>query len=270
MTSSKPGFACSRCENPNRSGIQHSLGSCDTCDDGAALCERCCDRHVHDTKFSGHAFTSKPESAADDTKVPFKFNGGLLGRLGLTPTPSACEHHRGAPFLPLTCSDCVAGTLFCAECIVAHSTSYPKHALKPPAHDIPALRSRLAEVACARISGCYAEAATADSASRDISRPLVACARHKAQAVEAALDELRTNVEFVTSQLESTREAVIAEVQSTFASFSSDVRAIFETKRSSLEAELVKADEAFEGAVFIGASLAEVRIQSSVDSGSIV
>ena len=220
-------FICSKCELPNTSGSTTPAGYCETCPDGDALCERCCERHLRDAKYKGHAF--EPCAARSNPKAqPAGAVASLLERVGLKPTTTACTLHGGAPFLPLACADCAVGTRFCTTCVTSHSAAHPSHALKAPAFDLPALRSRLSAAACARVSGCFAGqvASAAPGGGRgDVSAsslslsssgssepPLVACARHKAQAVQAELEVLVANTEAAQVQIGATRDALIAQV----------------------------------------------------------
>ena len=233
MASSEPPILCSRCKMSSKGVILQPVGTCNTC-----------------------------EQRDNDKRKCGGPNVILLERLDLKPAPIVCDAHNGAPFLPLMCVECGFGVFFCAMCMSSHSALHPNHMLKAPVRDVVNLRSRLTLSAVAHVSRCTVETEPAGSAlPGGAALPLADCARHKAQAAQAALDALHASLEYILVQLESSRDAILLEVQSSYASVASEARAAFEAKRSSLEAEIVKADEALEGALFIGASLTEVYIR---------
>jgi len=82
--------------------------------------------------------------------------------------------------------------------------------------------------------------------------PLVACARHKALAVQAELEALAGNTEAAQTQLQATRDAFIAQVAATYTALSTKVQAACAAKRAALEAEAVDADAALGEALRAG------------------
>lgn len=120
------------------------------------------------------------------------------------------------------------------------------------------LRASLARAADVRIDGCYTAPAPGVP-------PLVACARHKAVAVAAALDDLAAQEAATLQRLESNRdvavaeaEAFIAEVRATFDARSAELRCKADVKRAGLQTEAVAVDTALENAQAVTAALLEV------------
>ena len=120
------------------------------------------------------------------------------------------------------------------------------------------LRASLARAANAGVDGCYTAAAPGLA-------PLVACARHKAVAVAAALDALAAHEAAALQRLECYRDAAVAEAEA----FIADVRTAFDArfaelrckadvKRAGLQTEAVAVDIALENAQAVTAALLEV------------
>jgi hypothetical protein len=122
--------------------------------------------------------------------------------------------------------------------------------------DPASLRVRLVEVSRAIVNDCSVRGPDA---------PIVACARHKALAVDAELEALVANESAVLSQIETIRDAAIAsgclpeEVAAQFETCSDGIIAAVATKRVALQTEAVVADSALEGALAAVAALIEVR-----------
>lgn len=128
-------------------------------------------------------------------------------------------------------------------------------------------KARLLEASRATIDGCFAKPVRpADDDSE--SPPIVACARHKALAIEAELEALAVNEEAALKQLEVTLDAVFAAgwpadtVAPLFAARAADVRTCATAKRAALQAEAVTADVALEFALNAVAEMVEVRVVS--------
>lgn len=121
-------------------------------------------------------------------------------------------------------------------------------------------RGRVIELTRKGVDGCFVT-------EHDTS-PIVACARHKALAIDAALCALATNEEAALSQIETTRNVAIAvgHPEKMFASAYearvAEVRAAAATKRVALQTDAVAADAALEGALAAVAALSEVRVYS--------
>ena len=138
--------------------------------------------------------------------------------------------------------------------------------------DANALRERLRCAYRSRVTGCFATTA-ADNPLDQIQHgaslmPLVACARHKAAAIQVELESLDANEARVLSQLESHRDAIkagatdpsISEVvQRHFAAAIAALDSASATKRCGLEHEAVRADEALEKAAMASDAITEVR-----------
>lgn len=109
------------------------------------------------------------------------------------------------------------------------------------------------------IDGCFVKV-------DDDSPPIVSCARHKALAIDAALEALAENEEAALMWLESTRDAAIAagrhaeELAPVFGSRAGEVRSTAAAKRAALQAEAIAADIALECALDTTAALIKVRL----------
>lgn len=120
------------------------------------------------------------------------------------------------------------------------------------------LRVQMFEASRAIVAGCSAGVSEKHA-------PIVACAIHKTQAVDAELDVLTENEGVVMAQLATIRDAAIAagfpaeEVTSQFESRTADLLIAVSTKRVALQTEAVAADAALEGALAAVAALSEVR-----------
>lgn len=267
-------FICSRCDHPNASGRAWAAGSCETCADGSALCEKCMANHAAGlAKFSGHVFAATTQVAPGEA---------LLDRLGITPAPKACARH-GQSLSGLVCTACPDVkqiSNLCLACIREHVTANPGHAFVKQPVDVAEIRSAMDAAAKMRVEGCFAPTAfflsqasrtgvTGDgnngaapgsvaSSEEPPLLPATACGRHKAAAVIAELDALRPVEAAAIEQLEANRDAIIARTHALFTERVAAVQAAAAAKRERLETELVTADAALEAAQASGDALLEV------------
>ena len=151
--------------------------------------------------------------------------------------------------------------------------------LKPLAHNCTSLRAELEAVVCRSIDGCFvlrgsqhssdlggvssgggaASSAAACSTALAVSEPpLVACARHKAVAVQTTIDELDGNMTATKVQVEDMLHAVVATAHEYSSTLLAGLNATYSTRRAALETEAVAADKALENAIDVTQGLDEV------------
>lgn len=122
------------------------------------------------------------------------------------------------------------------------------------------LRQSVIDATRASVVGCFVELPAGDKIS-----PLVACARHKALAVDAELEALAANEEAAILMLDAQYDAVLIAgrlsdlVSCTYAARIAEVRTAAAVKRVSLQTDAVAADSALDGALGIFDALTEVR-----------
>lgn len=248
--------ACSKCDGVFSSGGHQLAGSCSSCADGDALCQKCVARHTTDARFAGHACR-----AFDVVYTGADF----LARLGLFPAPKSCLRH-SQPFLSVlcvTCSDSAAimPNSLCGVCVNEHAVLHPLHELTlytPNVAEIKAQMGALAAVTAPIRGERVTEAALAAAQSS----PLVESARRRALAAQAELDALATHKDASVAQLEANRDAVIASTQACFRVSIDAVLSASATKQAALEAELEAADAALSAAIAASAAIAEVRCRA--------
>ena len=88
--------------------------------------------------------------------------------------------------------------------------------------------------------------------------PLVACARHKAVAVQTTIEELDGNMEATKIQIEDALHAVVATAHAYSSTLLAGLHATYSTRRAALETEAVAADKALENAIDVTHGLDEV------------
>lgn len=125
--------------------------------------------------------------------------------------------------------------------------------------DPASLRAHIVAVSRATVSDCFVRGPVEFA-------PIVACARHKALAVDAELEALEASEGAVLAQTETIRDAAIAagclpeEVAAQFEACVANIMTTVATKRVALQTEAVAADAALESALAAVAALTEVRI----------
>lgn len=127
------------------------------------------------------------------------------------------------------------------------------------------LRAHIGGLCLAGVPGCFAKRPEGDETP-----PIVVCARHKALAIDAALDVLAAHeeacLEELQCQLEAVRGGVVAAsiashmCSERLSKALEDVRAAAAVKRAALQTEAVAVDAVLEGAIAAVAALAEVRM----------
>ena len=149
--------------------------------------------------------------------------------------------------------------------------------LKPLAHNCTSLRAELEAAVCRSVDGCFvlrgsqpslggvlsggaaASSTVACSTALSVSEsPLVACARHKAVAVQTTIDELDGNMTATKVQVEDMLHAVVATAHALSSTLLAGLNATYTTRRSALETEAVTADKALENAIGVTQELDEV------------
>ncbi len=244
-------FTCSRCDHPNSNGNTKPSGSCTTCPDGAALCDKCSSRHVKDAIFADHAFSIHEYERPGEV---------LLLRANLVPVPKSCMRHGGQPFSTVICAECAFDSGLCVDCIREHSEAFPLHTLTSRLLKAPVIRKGFTETVHTALSGCCNRAVNRSSAkSTSLPPPLVACARHKAISAKKELDALTSYVDSTMRQLEANRDAIFARTTTGYLTRVAALKVVAEAKRAALESELAEADSALSQAVQATDFLIEVR-----------